>query len=227
LNATVDPVAVSAAPPPGAPLPRIRVFVDYWNLVLTLGERESAETHQPDARFNLDWKVLPAWLAKEAAAAATIKTYVFEGVNIHASYDKNTQEGRKFNSWATGWLNRQPGVQVQCHVRRPKNKPKCSVCHHTINNCPRSECGEVLAGTIEKGVDTSIATDMIRLAWEDAYDVGVLASLDADLVPAVHFLDQKGKKIIQAGFPPKGVDLATACWASFDIFSKREEIRRP
>ena len=68
---------------------------------------------------------------------------------------------------------------------------------------------------------------MIRLAWEDAYDIAVLASSDADLVPAVRFLDQKGRKVIQAGFPPTGVQLATSCWASFDMFRHREEFRRP
>ena len=56
----------------------------------------------------------------------------------------------------------------------------------------------------EKGVDTAIATDMIRLAWEKAYDVAVLASSDGDLVPAVEFLDLKGARIIQAGFYPRG-----------------------
>ncbi len=211
---------------PAARLPRVRVFVDYWNLQLTLNERESSETHQPDARFQLDWRALPEWLAKQAAEATKIGSFIFEGVIVHASYDKNSGEGRKFNSWATTWLNRQPGVQVICHERRPRTQPKCTVCHQPITHCPRPECGERIAGTIEKGVDTAIATDMIRLAWEDAYDIGVLASSDADLVPAVHFLDQKGKKIVQAGFPPKGVDLATACWASFDIFAKRAEIRR-
>jgi uncharacterized LabA/DUF88 family protein len=68
---------------------------------------------------------------------------------------------------------------------------------------------------------------MIRLAWEDAYEIGVLATSDADLVPAVNFLNQKGKRIVQAGFPPSGVHLATACWASFDIFQNRNEIERP
>lgn len=68
---------------------------------------------------------------------------------------------------------------------------------------------------------------MIRLAWEDAYEIAVLASSDADLVPAVEFLNQKGRRIVQAGFPPTGVRLATACWASFDVFGHRGEIERP
>ena len=77
----------------------------------------------------------------------------------------------------------------------------------------------------EKGVDTAIATDMISLAWEDAYDVGVLVTSDQDLVPAVEFLDKKGKVIIQAGFPPHGRRLANASWASFDILPGIDDFR--
>jgi uncharacterized LabA/DUF88 family protein len=68
---------------------------------------------------------------------------------------------------------------------------------------------------------------MIRLAWESAYDIAVLATSDSDLVPAVEFLDVKGLKVIQAGFPPTGANLATKCWASFDVGVQRSEIARP
>ena len=84
-----------------------------------------------------------------------------------------------------------------------------------------------MIATLEKGVDTLIATDMIRLAWEDGYDLAVLVSSDGDLVPAVEFLNQKARTVVQAGFPPRGVDLATSCWASFDVFPMRHEISRP
>jgi hypothetical protein len=220
---------MSSSPAPVAALggtPRIRVFVDYWNLQLTLNDLEGKLTGEEDVRFKVDWKGLPFRLAREAASIAQVVNYVSEGAIIYASYNPNSSEGRGFRNWATSWLNRQPGIQVQCHERQPKNAPKCNTCHRPINLCPHSECGAQLSGTVEKGVDTAIATDMIRLAWEGAYEIGVLASSDADLVPAVKFLDQKGKRIIQAGFPPLGVSLATACWASFDIFKLRDEIRR-
>jgi len=83
-----------------------------------------------------------------------------------------------------------------------------------------------MVGTIEKGVDALIVTDIIRLAWEDAYDIAVLASSDRDLKPGVKFIDTKGKKVVQAGFPPHGSDLAQACWASFDVIQNVSEIIR-
>jgi len=127
----------------------------------------------------------------------------------------------------TSWLNRQPGVQVQCLERQPKHPPTCPSCHKQIEFCPHDGCGKKISATIEKGVDTLICTDMIRLAWEDAYDIAVLASCDRDLIPAVNFLGAKGIKVIQAGFPPSGVHLANSCWASFDIFTLYRDIIRP
>jgi uncharacterized LabA/DUF88 family protein len=212
---------------PRGAAPRIRVFVDYWNFQLNLNAREEEATGQAGVRFKVDWRGLPIWLASKAAEITQIPNYSFEGAIIYASYNPNTADGPGFNNWANSWLNRQPGIQVQCHARQPKNPPRCTVCHRVIANCPHQGCGATLAGTVEKGVDTAIATDMIRLAWEDAYDIAVLTSSDADFVPAVRFLDQKGLKIIQAGFPPSGVQLATSCWASFDVFHHRHEIRRP
>jgi uncharacterized LabA/DUF88 family protein len=67
---------------------------------------------------------------------------------------------------------------------------------------------------------------MIRLAWEEAYDLAVLATSDRDLVPAVEFLSLKGRKVVHAGFPPLGSDLARACWASFDVYPGAAQITR-
>ena len=50
------------------------------------------------------------------------------------------------------------------------NRPVGTCCHF----------GVPLSLTDEKGVDVAIATDMIKLAWEDAYDWAVLVSSDRD-----------------------------------------------
>lgn len=202
------------------------VFVDYWNFQLTLNERESRLRGVNDFRFKVNWRDLGPWLARRACLAVGItpQEHSFEGVSIYASYDPNKQEGRQFHNWSTTWLARQPGVRVECRERRPKAPAKCPSCHREILTCPN--CNQVVQATIEKGVDTLIATDMIRLAWEDAYDLAVLATSDADLVPAVDFLRLKAHKVIQAGFPPLGSRLATSCWASFDVFQHRAEIAR-
>ena len=208
------------------PVPRVRVFVDYWNFQLSLNERESKSRRSADYRFPIRWSDLGPWLASKACAAIGMSAHSFDGVIIYTSYDPRSATGAKFNKWATTWLDRQPGVTVACRDRKPKSFPRCPTCHREIEFCPHADCGKKIVSTIEKGVDTLIATDMIRLAWEDAYDLAVLATSDRDLIPAVEFLNLKGRKVVQAGFPPAGLDLATKCWASFDVYALRHEIER-
>jgi len=198
-------------------LPRFKVFVDYWNFQLLINEI------QKDDRTKIDWTKLGEWLSEQASLRAKIKPYSYEGVNIYTSYNPK-KEKDTYYKWVKTWLNKQPGMQVFCSERQTKRPPTCPCCHKPIENCPH--CKGKIVGTVEKGVDALIVTDMIRLAWEDAYDVAVLASSDRDLIPGVKFLDNKGKKVIHAGFPPIGSDLAQACWASFDIAPKISEIVR-
>jgi uncharacterized LabA/DUF88 family protein len=218
--------SVSTVPPPGSVISvpiRIRLFVDFWNLQILLRQREAEATQGKSKNVRIDWNKLPTALVRRAASILNASNFSYDGTIVFTSYDPKTDEGRKYHRFATAWLDRQPGVQVQCFERRPRHAPKCQSCHKEICDCPH--CGVKVAGTVEKGVDTAIATDMIRLAWEKAYDVAVLVCSDGDLVPAVEFLDLKGVRVIQAGFPPHGSHLARSCWASFDIFSMREEFR--
>ena len=212
-------------PATSAPPPRVRVFIDYWNFQLTLNEREAHKRGLDDFRFPVDWKLLGPWLAAKACSAIGWTAHSFDGAIIYTSHDGRTEEGRRFHHWVTGWLDRQAGVTVECRERKPKSPPKCPACHEVIETCPH--CSKKIRAMHEKGVDTLLVTDMIRLAWEEAYDLAVLATSDRDLIPAVNFLSQKGRKVVQAGFPPLGSELAAACWASFDVFQSAAEIMRP
>lgn len=206
---------------PSQPGNRVRVFVDFWNLTLGMNRKIEASRQAP---FFFDWEKLPAWLASEAARVCGLGSPVYEGTHVYASFNPRSAPDVRLRSWLLTWLDRQPGVQVVVKERRPKNPPVCQACHVQVSTCPH--CNEALRGTEEKGVDTAIVTDMIRLAWEQAYDVAVLVSSDSDFVPAVQFLDLRGRKIVQAGFPPTGSHLATACWASFDLFAPRANFER-
>ncbi|MFZ5450360.1 MAG: NYN domain-containing protein [Thermodesulfobacteriota bacterium] len=200
----------------------IRVFVDYWNFQLTLNESEAKVRGVKEYRFPVDWFGLGRWLADKGRIMIGASQIDYGGCHIYASYNAD----EKFYRWMMNVLNRQPGIIAQCIKRTTKSFPRCQSCFELITHCPRDGCQAPISATTEKGVDTRIVTDMISLAWQDAYDVAVLASLDADLIPAVNFVQQKGKRVIQAGFPPKGTSLATECWASFDVFPDRLQIQR-
>ena len=207
---------------------RIAVFIDYWNFQLTLNERVSRRDGNRDTRFQIDWRSVGIELAKEACPvlANDVTALSYEGCYIYTSYNPSTEEGRKFRNWATTWLDRQPGVNVELRARKPKALPRCPICHKEITHCPHEGCEQPIVATVEKGIDTLLVTDLIRLGLSNSYDAAVLATSDADMVPAVTFVQTSGKKVIQAGFPPQGVALATECWGSFNVMNIVERIKR-
>ena len=52
----------------------------------------------------------------------------------------------------------------------------------------------------EKGLDVSLAVDLLGYAWEDAYDDAILISGDEDYVGAVQKVMQKGKNVEVVAF---------------------------
>lgn len=49
----------------------------------------------------------------------------------------------------------------------------------------------------EKGIDVMLATDLIVGAVEDVYDIAIVVSSDADLLPAIEWVREKKKKRIE------------------------------
>ncbi len=96
-----------------------------------------------------------------------------------------------------------------------------------IRNTTCAKCGTTIDYTVEKGVDTSIVTEMISLAWEDAFDIAVLVSEDADLVPAVQFLNRIGKKVYHAYFTKlgRGHQLRKACFGQIPLDGLISEVQ--
>ena len=56
---------------------------------------------------------------------------------------------------------------------------------------------------VVKEDDIHIAVDMVKLAYNDAYDTAILVSTDGDFVPAVRAVKEKGKKVENIGFKNK------------------------
>ena len=145
---------------------KIAVFIDYWNFQLTLNQKLSKENNVEDYRAKIDWRNLGQMLAAEGSSLLTAAQggYAYEGCHIYTSFNPATDQGNKFKGWATTWLDRQPGINVQIRERRPKALPKCPSCHKEISHCPHDGCGKPIVATVEKGVDTLIVTDLVRMA---------------------------------------------------------------
>lgn len=199
-------------PPQTAPVIkplRVRVFVDFWNFQLSLRGAQDG--------FKTDWNPIGQLLTREAAALIDpTNPSLFEGMHVYGSYDRDKPQDQKLKNWFTNWLDKQPGVHVTLLERqRKRSHPRCAACHFEVEKCP--SCKQDMRGTEEKGVDTRMATDMLNLAWQDAFDAAVLVSSDRDFVPVAEHLQNRGVKVVHAAFPPRGSELSQKCWGSVRV----------
>lgn len=66
--------------------------------------------------------------------------------------------------------------------------------------CPN--CGHEYDHThhVTKGVDVSLATEMLNLAFTDAYNVAILVSGDEDYLRSIRYIQNQGKSVVVASF---------------------------
>jgi uncharacterized LabA/DUF88 family protein len=188
---------------------RGRVFVDFWNYELSMKAVEQG--------FLTDWRALGPALVQEAVKVVNPQAgSEYQGLNVYGSYDDRNPKDDGLKKWFHNTLDKFPGVQVSLVARQKKaSGPKCPSCYGITEKCPH--CSADMRGTEEKGVDVRIATDMVRLAWADNYDIAVLVSSDRDFIPVAEFLETKGIKVIHGAFPPKASELTQKCWGSLSL----------
>lgn len=188
---------------------QIRIFIDFWNFQLQWND-----TVKNGEKIN--WFRLPDVFVDRATEVAGLSDYQYEGTRVYSSVDITKPKDRGLRNWLDNTLDRHPGINVYVRERSPKPKPAfCRECSNEISECPF--CGKPIRRAIEKGVDSAIITDMFSFAWDRAYSTAILVTSDADFVPAVENLQNKGYKIINAAWNRIGNELSKKCWASFYI----------
>ncbi|MBS1842466.1 MAG: NYN domain-containing protein [Acidobacteria bacterium] len=187
---------------------RVRIFIDFWNFQLQWNNHHGGQGTSDVVR--IPWRdSLPNLLSAEASKGQTAK---YLGTHVYASIDPGNPRDSGLRKFLQV-LDSFPGYKVTVKDRKPASVVRCPEpkCGHQIQDCPK--CGNTLRRTIEKGVDTSVLTDLIQYAFDDNFDRAVLVSADADFVPAVEYIQKKtDKQIIQAYFKSKGAELRNACW---------------
>jgi hypothetical protein len=189
---------------------RTRVFIDFWNFTLNWRDRSNGA--------RIDWPRVPRVLLGEAEKKLKIAgiedVLALEETLVYASFNSKT-DGR-LKQWLDSFLDKQPSFRVKTRERRPKSrKIHCAKCGHDNHACEKCKADFMWAP--EKGVDTAIVTDLLALASEDAYDVAVLLSSDADHIPAVEWIQSRGRKVINATWSHHGFELAKTSWAAFEL----------
>lgn len=187
---------------------RVRIFVDFWNLQIQWNDlHKKLGAKDP---VSIPWKDLPQVLCTEVGKGQPVK---FTGASVYASIDPNSPKDRGLNNYLHHVLASYTGYSVIVKQRKPRKTIKCQEenCKAPITNCP--SCKAPLKGTVEKGIDAAIITDLLSLAFDDNYDIAVLISGDADYAPAVEYIQKKtDKQIVQAFFKAHGDELRNKCW---------------
>ncbi|MBV9141681.1 MAG: NYN domain-containing protein [Pseudonocardiales bacterium] len=189
---------------------RTRIFIDYWNFQLSWNSAAK--------QSKCDWQALPpAILTATASLLGSVgltDPLDLEETLLYASVDPVNETNLR--RWLTAYIERLPSWRVAIRERKPQpRKVHCRYCDSTFDTCP--ECHQIFVAKPEKGVDAAIVTDMLSLAWQNAYDIAVLVTSDADFVPVVEKIQERGLKVVNAGWTSKGHELKAACWGSFDL----------
>jgi len=188
---------------------RVRLFIDFWNFQLTWTERSGG--------LQCDWTKLATTFCHEASnvlAAADLGGLTLEETRVYAGYEAGREN--KLKGWLHNFLDRQPGIRVFTSERHWRKHPvHCRSCDMELSDCPN--CHAAFGRAAEKTTDARIVTDLIGLAWENAYDAAILVSADKDFIPAVEYLQARNFKIINAAWRAIGHELAKVSWASFEI----------
>lgn len=186
--------------------PRVRIFIDFWNLQLSWNEHHQRRGARGQVRIPWEPHLYQVLVGKVAEGA------VYAGTHVYASYapgmGKDTGLRRFFNV-----MDGFTGYDVFLKERAAVSPTRCPhpQCRRPISVCPH--CDRSIQRTVEKGIDTALATDLIRFGLDGHYDCAVLVAADADHVPAVEFLGNRGKQVIHAWFRGQSQELRNACWS--------------
>ncbi len=126
---------------------------------------------------------------------AVLRSYWYDGA-YDPRHRRHNSQRKSFDAIAAV-----PGIQLRLgHLQ--ETKPKWQ---HAVREALRNagldqtkfeEHFEFRAQLGQKGVDTRITLDMVRLAQRQAYDVGVLIAGDRDLAEPVRVAQDEGRRII-------------------------------
>lgn len=169
---------------------RAVTFVDLWNLL-----RGAKGALGPLAQ-TFSWPSFAHEL-KEAAARSlgssgirfTAKTdqvhLLQEGVHIYGAASKYG-----LGPGSRQWLHETGGLSgFDVSIDRVKVEKY---------DCPH--CGQKMRIRRESGTDAHLISDLMWLAWQDRYDVAIVVSGDADLLPSVERVQLSGRKVVVALF---------------------------
>ena len=156
-----------------------------------------------DAR--VDFERLAGWLTDQVGGSQLTGAWYYTGVDDEPGSAESQESQQRLAGFLT-MLEHVPGFYVK---RFPR-----------VNRTSRcTSCGHEHAYSREKGVDTTMVADMIRLAANDAFDVMVLVTGDADHTPGIVAVRELGKRALVCTWGGHGLSqtLRAEAWGHVDL----------
>lgn len=176
---------------------RVKVFVDYPNFVASL--RARLPMNEVRHRLLSMRSLISPGLGRVLGGPPQLRS-----INFYGSCAESAANDDSELNWLRMTLDSVQGHNVHV-MRRGLVEQTCESGHETSRER-------------ERGVDTWIVSDLVRLAMNDLYDVAVLASNDADLVPAVEMLQSRlDRPVIHLGLIGERPLIRAACWGHVDL----------
>lgn len=187
---------------------KIKIFIDFWNVQLSWNDYHHRSGNPRPPRIPWD-KILPGVLVQKLGNGC-----LYQGTHVYASINPRSQADRKLHAFLK-IMNTFQGYSVIVKERIPAKPIHCvnPDCRKLIATCPY--CNVPLIRTTEKGVDAALLSDLFQLAIDNVYDSAILVSDDGDFVPAVNYIQLRGKYITHAGFRGRGDAIRQTCWDHF------------
>jgi uncharacterized LabA/DUF88 family protein len=137
-------------------------------------------------RFDLDFG---AFSRKLSGHRTLFRTYYY---NVLRDQDRNPQAYQDQQKFLTALYNT-PYLEVRLGISKVRGDT-----------------------AVEKGIDITLATDLLRFAWQDLYDVAILVSGDGDFTYALQAAKDLGKHVEVAAFP------SNLSWELAQVADRRE-----
>jgi uncharacterized LabA/DUF88 family protein len=167
------------------------------------------------AGSRIDFGDLARWITHQAGGSELTGAWYYTGVDGEAEESKAVASRARLGGFLT-MLEHVPGFFV-------KRFPRVTRTSHC------SSCGAEHTYSQEKGVDTNMVVDMIRLAANNAFDVMVLVTGDADHIPGVQAVREYGKRVLVCTWGGYGLSqrLRAESWGHLDLLEGLQAFSTP
>ncbi len=188
---------------------KVRIFIDHANFDIAWQEEWG------DGSPHIAWDRLPGVIMERLARRSFVRKGDAElrGVSVYAStHPKPNEHDEKREHWLKYVLDQMPSYTVKTSVKQ--RQP----CDHGMHK----------EHFVEKGVDTMLVCDMLSLAMRDFYDVGVVISNDADLIPSIETVQTVlDRQMVHVGFRNSGQAIRSAAWGHLLLDDMKSDLKGP